>query len=228
MRQDQQTSQTFVMLAMGLVTGAVAVGLYQHGGLPGPVAAATALAVYVVLLTTHALLWRGRTRPDRVAKDRRDQEVRRIAAEKKAPMPVEPSLTRRAAEPTLSSPAAAGHPLAPPVRASKEAIAASRAPSPRPVQGPAPQQVAPPPMPSLSTLSKDPLPAAAQAGATPAGDADFWSYRPASARHPRGKRRHQPRLPMRHQAEAMPPMPARPIRRRCPASDMAPARLTSR
>ncbi len=62
MGRDQQSTQTFVMVAMGLVTGAVAVGMYRHGGFPGPVAATAALAIYVLLLTVHALIVRAGNR----------------------------------------------------------------------------------------------------------------------------------------------------------------------
>ncbi len=62
MARDKQSTQTFVMVAMGLVTGAVAVGMYTHGGFPGPVAATAALAIYVLLLTAHALIVRAGSR----------------------------------------------------------------------------------------------------------------------------------------------------------------------
>jgi len=45
MGRDQESTQMFVMAAMGLVTGAIAVGMYRHGGFPGPVAATAALAL---------------------------------------------------------------------------------------------------------------------------------------------------------------------------------------
>jgi cyclic-di-GMP phosphodiesterase TipF (flagellum assembly factor) len=179
MRQNQQTSQTFVMLAMGLVTGAVAIALYQHAGLPGPVAATTALAVYVVLLTAHAVLWRGRGGSMSFARDRRKKEVKRLAGEQKRAQPAAglSGLSLGAGRGTAAelSPA----PILPkPQRSGKEVAAASR-PQAGPILGPAPQpqHLAPPPMPQLPPLNKDTRPAAAQAS-----DGDMWSYRPAAPR----------------------------------------------
>jgi cyclic-di-GMP phosphodiesterase, flagellum assembly factor TipF len=62
MGRDQESTQMFVMVAMGLVTGAIAVGMCRHGGFPGPVAATAALAIYVLLLTVHALIVRAGNR----------------------------------------------------------------------------------------------------------------------------------------------------------------------
>jgi cyclic-di-GMP phosphodiesterase TipF (flagellum assembly factor) len=58
MAREQKTGQTFVLVAIGLVTGAVTAGMYKHGGYPGPVAATAAIAIYVLLLTAHALIAR--------------------------------------------------------------------------------------------------------------------------------------------------------------------------
>src|SRR5262245_46896371 len=62
MAREQQSGQTFVLVAMGLVTGAVTAGMYKHGGYPAPIAATAAIAIYVLLLTAHALFARSRRR----------------------------------------------------------------------------------------------------------------------------------------------------------------------
>lgn len=82
MMRDQNSSQTFVLLAMGLVTAALAMGLYQHAGLPGPVAATAGLAGYVLLLTLHSFVWKGMVATaaadDAQPKSRLDEELRRM------------------------------------------------------------------------------------------------------------------------------------------------------
>ncbi|MFA5949078.1 MAG: EAL domain-containing protein [Hyphomicrobium sp.] len=84
MMRDHQASQTFVMLAMGLVCVALAVAVYQHAGLPGPVAATAALSAYVLLLTLHVFLWRSNSGSYTAAsKDRREAELRRVKEEAK-------------------------------------------------------------------------------------------------------------------------------------------------
>jgi cyclic-di-GMP phosphodiesterase TipF (flagellum assembly factor) len=179
MRQNQQTSQTFVMLAMGLVTGAMAIALYQHAGLPGPVAATTALAVYVVLLSAHAMLWRTGGISLSLTRDRRKKEVQRMAGEQKQLKAASAAgrlgfgIGRRAtAEPASIAPV---QPQPQAQRGGKEAAATARGPA-TPTLGPAPQpqHLAPPPMPNLPPLTKDNRPAAAQ------GEQDYWSYRPAA------------------------------------------------
>ncbi len=138
------------MLAMGLVQQAPWLLVFINtAACTGPVAAATAIAVYVVLLSTHALLWRGRTRRAASTKDRREKEVRRIAAESKAPAAADASIARRPAEPTLA-PAAAR------VILSRRRYGQAK-PSPhrvRPRRVPSRvQRLQPAPPPSLSTLS---------------------------------------------------------------------------
>lgn len=88
MMRDQNSSQTFVLLAMGLVTAALAMGLYQHAGLPGPVAATAGLAGYVLLLTLHSFVWKGMVATaaadDAQPKSRLDEELRRMQEKSQA------------------------------------------------------------------------------------------------------------------------------------------------
>ena len=75
MTRNQTTSQTIVVVAMGVVAGAGAVALYQHAGMPGPVAATAGLSAYLMLLGVHAFLWR-RERGE-AAEDLRADRLRR-------------------------------------------------------------------------------------------------------------------------------------------------------
>ncbi len=181
-------SQTVVVVAMGLVSIAGAVALYQHAALPGPVAATTALAVYLLLLTGHMLAWRASARKGGTAgaarapaRDRREQEVRRMKDETRAAPAVPPLQAAPAARNPLKMPPPAQPSLA---TARGEAFGRPSAPAGgEPQAGPSlpgaartsePPRAMPPPLP----------PQQAAAPAAPNDDQDFWSYRPTPP--PRG------------------------------------------
>jgi cyclic-di-GMP phosphodiesterase TipF (flagellum assembly factor) len=80
MTGNQTAAQTVVVVAMGLVAGACAVALYLHAGLPGPVAATASVAAYLLLLTVHAVVWRGARADFGASKflDRRSKAIRNL------------------------------------------------------------------------------------------------------------------------------------------------------
>jgi len=166
---------------MGLVVGAGAVALYQHAGLPGPVAATAALAAYLLLLTVHTFIWRGGRegfKPARIL-DRREQELRRMKDEPRpapgaaglaAPAPA----AARAARPTVPPP-----PMPQPQRAATPPRPHGAAPSypdaAHPGQPPLKaERPAPPPLPA------NPLAPSAEAVAQGEDLQDFWSFRPTA------------------------------------------------
>lgn len=130
MPRDTQASQTFIMLSMGLVAIALSVAMYQHGGLPAPVAATAALSTYVLLLTLHAIVWRrSKNISAETTKDRRENQLRRIKDEAK--VSAAPQTIQMAAQPMPAAPARAPapHTMAPPAPTQAEnrqvAVAAS-------------------------------------------------------------------------------------------------------
>lgn len=169
MVRNQTASQTVVTVAMGIVSTAAAVALYQHAGLPGPVAATAALAAYLLLLTVHAFLWRGARGETSSLRsvDRREQELRRLnekarrtpqappsGAGARAPLP--PAPPRPAAAFGGQTPFTADPRMMPlPQASAREA-----------------QRTAPPPLPSAPQT-----PAAAK---DTDSNPDFWSFRPAA------------------------------------------------
>ena len=184
MMGNQTGSQTVLVVAMGVVTTAVAVALHRHIGLPGPMATTAALAAYLLLVTGHALAWRRERRtiatPARGAQQRREFEpgrpMPREAHPQRAPQP-----QARGARPPMPPPmpAAAGMPPKPPAQ-------------PMPPRGPAPAQPqaanpnragAPPPLPAARPQppkAKAPEIKAREIKAPEIDDDlhDFWSFRP--------------------------------------------------
>lgn len=169
MTGHQTGAQTVLVVAMGVVTTAVAVALYRHLGLPGPVASTAALAAFLTLLTGHMLAWRREQRPRRRVpaaaqppRDRRELELRRLKEEPR-PAPHDAARApRQPGQPPALAPRAPGH---------EQPLPGREPPSPqppRPGAGPA----LPPPLP--------PGLAAPHAAADLADDdQDFWSFRPA-------------------------------------------------
>lgn len=80
-KPGRRTSETMVMLAMGVVTVAFGAGLYMQVGLTLWLAFIAALSMYVALLTLHALVRRGDTVENLNAEIRRlEAEVARLSA----------------------------------------------------------------------------------------------------------------------------------------------------
>jgi cyclic-di-GMP phosphodiesterase TipF (flagellum assembly factor) len=186
MTRNQTASQAVVAVAMGVVVSAAAVALYQHAGLPGPVAATAALAAYLLLLTVHGFAWRRGNRPA-MAKpvDRREQELRRL--NEKARRPAGPPAAGHAAPAPAFGQALAKAP--PPMPSMQPAPRAPLPPQQRPAPFPAGTPFAADPEPALPPLpprqperaAPPPLPAAQQAGSTGKESLDdFWSFRPAA------------------------------------------------
>ena len=166
MMQNQTGSQTVLVVAMGLVTTATAVALHQHIGVPGPVATTTALAAFLLLVAGHALAWRRERRlhDPAPARDRREQEVRRLKDDARpaqgpaarGPRPAPPAGLAGGAGP-------ASGPMPPRIPGREAAPAAAR---PAERAGPPPLKAVPP-SPAARALEDD-------------DDADdFWSFRPA-------------------------------------------------
>lgn len=165
---------------MGLVAGAGAVALYQHAGLPGPVAATAALAAYLLLLTVHSFIWRGGRdafKPARIL-DRRAQELRRMKDEPHpatgaAGLAAPAQAAARAARPAVPPPMPQPQRAATPPRAHGAAPAYPNAahPGQPPLRT---ERAAPPPLPT-----PPPVPSAETAGQ---GEdlQDYWSFRPTT------------------------------------------------
>jgi cyclic-di-GMP phosphodiesterase TipF (flagellum assembly factor) len=200
MTRNQTASQTIVAVAMGLVVGASCVALYQHAGVPGPIAATTALAAYLVLLTGHALVWRGALPSgfqfgSTAAKDRRDQEIRRLKEEARNATAkagfaqghsIRPDLPPHTTVAQAQRGIAPGAPAAP--QLSLPPQGGPRFAPLQPQAGAAPQPVAraperaPPPLPAANA-PKAPSPAPVQS--SPDDLDDFMGYRPAKDAAPK-------------------------------------------
>lgn len=179
MTGNQTASQAVVAVAMGVVVSAAAVALYQHTGLPGPLAATAALAAYLLLLTVHGFVWRRTNRPSAPAKpvDRREQEIRRLnerarqgsAPPSASPSPLPsmpPAQPQRATVPTAPPPARQA------TYTGKPPIAAQPEPALPPLPPRQAERSAPPPLPAFLRNSTP----AAEREATD----DIWSFRPAA------------------------------------------------
>ena len=168
MTQNQTGSQTVLVVAMGLVTTATAVALYQHIGVPGPVVTTAALAAFLLLVTGHALAWRRERRVHDVApaRDRREQEIRRLKDDGR-PAPGPSAAGARGSRPMGAPGHAAGAgPMPPRMPGRGEAAPPAGRPAER--AGPPPLKAAPP------------SPAAIKSAVEEDDDADdFWSFRPA-------------------------------------------------
>lgn len=181
MTRNQTTSQTAVVVAMGLVAATSAIALYQHAGMPGPVAATAGLSAYLLLLAVHAFLWRkGQGEPKPAEQNLRADRLRRsldtthrtppsmpqprTAATAQAPIPA-PTLPQGALRPNQAPPAA------PPFDAK------ARGPLP-----PVPPQA---PLRAERTAGPPPLPPSPPAHAASGPDqddfTDMWSFRPTPA-----------------------------------------------
>lgn len=203
MMQNQTGSQTVLVVAMGLVTTAAAVALYQHIGVPGPVATTAALAIFLLLVTGHALAWRRERRAVDPARDRREQQLRRLkddARPSEGPAARGPRPTP-ARGPTANPPG----PASPRMPGRDAAPAAERAVPPSP-----PLKVVPPP----TAASR----AAAARDADDDAD-DFWSFRPTppTSREPAHREELPPfvsgRVPGAEAAPAPQPKAAAPAER---------------
>jgi cyclic-di-GMP phosphodiesterase TipF (flagellum assembly factor) len=195
-------SQTFVVVAMGLVAGAGAVALHLHGGLPAPMAVTAALAAYLLLLSGHAFAWRGQGASFGLLspRDRREQELQRAKSDVRQPSP---ATQQQRARPAAPAPApqqqrTAAQPQSPMgssfngmrERDSLDQLgefvqrtsqkAAMPPPMPR-----APERAAPPPLPAAVAALAVPAgapPAREPSGPPPQDDLqDLWSFRPAQA-----------------------------------------------
>lgn len=160
MTGHQTGAQTVLVVAMGIVTTAVAVALYRHIGLPGPVASTAAFAAFTALVAGHMLAWRREQRPARRAsatprapRDRRELELRRLKDEPQAAPRSQSRAPRQPGPPPLPPQAPGREPSRPQTR---HAAAERAAPPPLPA-GPA--------VPNAARDFTD-------------DDQDFWSYRP--------------------------------------------------
>lgn len=217
MTRNQTTSQTVVVVAMGFVAGASAVALYQHAGMPGPVAATAGLSAYLLLLAIHAFLWRkDRGEPQPAAQDLRADRMRRsLDAARKVPPTIPmpraggPSQSPVSGGPTLPQPGARPSqplPPAPPFSTkARDPLATPATAPPTGPQRPVDRTAAPPPLPPIP-------PVPASGGAEPDDIQDMWSFRPT----PPG-----PKLPpfVKGHAPAQPPEPK--------LTDPAPARAAA-
>ncbi len=190
MTRNQTTSQTVVVVAMGFVAGASAVALYQHAGMPGPVAATAGLSAYLLLLAVHAFLWRknrGELKP--AGQDLRADRMRRsldtarkvpptipmprASGTAQAPVPGAPTLPQAGARPSQPPPPAP--PFSAKARGLLAAPTAAVPPVPHaPPQRPVDRTAGPPPLPPIP-------PAPASAGAGQDDLQDMWSFRPTPA-----------------------------------------------
>jgi len=192
MTRNQTTSQTIVVVAMGVVAGAGAVALYQHAGMPGPVAATAGLSAYLMLLGVHAFLWRReRGEATSAAQDLRADRLRRSVSTAVKALPSIPVPRASAA----AQAAAPGAPL--PGGARAGAQTSPQGPhfdAPQfdaKTRGPTLVATAPPPPPqapqraSERTAALPPIPPAppvpAASGPGPDDVSDMWSFRPAAA-----------------------------------------------
>jgi cyclic-di-GMP phosphodiesterase TipF (flagellum assembly factor) len=193
MTRNQTASQTIVVVAMGLVVGASCVALYQHAGVPGPIAATAALAAYLLLVTVHTFAWRGgipsfgRTK----TQDRRGQELRRLKDDGRgqtqgAPPQghgIRPDLPPHT---TVAQAQRGMSPGAPSVPQQHSLPQASGRLAPNP-----PHAGMPPPLArGPERAAPPPLPAHAPKSATPAAQStdeldDFLAYRPAKEAAPK-------------------------------------------
>ena len=166
MMRTQTGSQTVLVVAMGLVTTATAVALYQHIGVPGPVATTAALAIFLLLVTGHVLAWRRERRlhDTAPARDRRDQELRRLKDDTRPPAHGPAPRGPRPAPP--AGLATGPGPMVPPRAPVREAA---------PAAARLPERAAPPPLRAVPPAT------AARSDAPEADDDtdDFWSFRPA-------------------------------------------------
>jgi cyclic-di-GMP phosphodiesterase TipF (flagellum assembly factor) len=182
MGRDQQSTQMFVMAAMGLVTGAVTAAMYRHGGFPGPVAATAAVAIYVLLLTIHALIWRsggrrGRTTASNPGADARATENRKRREGYSEGVQAHVSSIRAGTQgpdrrtmdgrPFAPPPAA---PARPGPSAQEDTLLLREAVAPRP----APRRDEPVLSPAAHALM--------QGEPSPQAMHDYWSFRPAAPR----------------------------------------------
>ncbi|HYD15943.1 MAG TPA: hypothetical protein VEA77_06045, partial [Hyphomicrobium sp.] len=181
MTRNQTTSQTIVMVAMGLVVGASAVALYQHAGLPASAAVIAAISAYVLLLSVHKFIWRGGS-ISAVLLARRNRNVRGSLNDTLA----------RSASTAFAQPGRSIRPDLPPHATvaniqrgtSQGAHAAPQAPintAPARAAAPVQQQPAPPPLPRKAERPAPP-PLASAHNAHQAGDDldDMLGYRPSA------------------------------------------------
>lgn len=184
MTRNQTASQTVVVVAMGLVTGAGAVALHLHAGMPGPVAATAALSAYLLLLTVHAVLWRrerANLNPAQNWDYRADGMLRPQGNAHRAP-PAMPMPPHAGATPQGQMMPQQGARAVPPPRPSAPP---SEFKARGPLQTSAPLPPIPPQAPAPRQAERSPLPprsAGAGSGAGPVQDdlQDFWSFRPAA------------------------------------------------
>jgi cyclic-di-GMP phosphodiesterase TipF (flagellum assembly factor) len=207
MTRNQTTSQTIVVVAMGVVAGAGAVALYQHAGMPGPLAATAGLSAYLMLLGVHAFLWR-RERGEAAQDDLRADRLRRSVSTAVKSLPSIP-MPRASAAAQAAAPGAApqgGAGTRPGAQASPQGPQFDAKP-----RGPTLVATAPPPQApqraTERTAALPPVPPApplpATSGHGPDDVSDMWSFRPASA---------TPKLPpfVKGHAPAHPPEAALP------------------
>ncbi|WP_334150609.1 EAL domain-containing protein [Hyphomicrobium sp.] len=211
MTRNQTTSQTIVVVAMGVVAGAGAVALYQHAGMPGPVAATAGLSAYLMLLGVHAFLWR-RERGE-AAEDLRADRLRRSVSSAVKALPSIPMPRASAAAQAATSGAAPQGGARPGAQASPQGPhfdapqfdAKTRVPTLVATAPPPPPQA--PPRASERAAALPPVPPAppvpAASGPGPDDVSDMWSFRPAAA---------APKLPpfVKGHAPAHPPEAAHP------------------
>ncbi|MBN8912748.1 MAG: EAL domain-containing protein [Rhizobiales bacterium] len=186
MTRNQTTSQTAVVVAMGLVAATSAIALYQHAGMPGPVAATGGLSAYLLLLAVHAFLWRKGERepqPDTVRADRLRRSLDtsqrtppsmpmpRAGGTAQAPIPA-PTLPQGNLRPNQAPPSAPFDAKARGPLASPSAAAVPPAPPQAPLR--AERTAGPPPLPPTP-------PAPAASGMDQDDFADLWSFRPTPA-----------------------------------------------
>ncbi|WP_072392619.1 EAL domain-containing protein [Hyphomicrobium sp. CS1GBMeth3] len=195
MTRNQTTSQTVVVVAMGLVAAASAVALHQHAGMPGPVAATAALSAYLLLLTVHTFLWRRERNALKPATARearasgpalatRTQDVRKAASPMPPPIPAKAPAAGAPPAPPFGTRPNPGLPPMPPhppqagPRQGERAQPPTASRQPERAAPPHHERAAPPPLPSGAP------PRAAKAPPPQEDLQDLWSFRPAPNANP--------------------------------------------
>ncbi len=203
MTRNQTTSQTIVVVAMGVVAGAGAVALHQHAGMPGPLAATVGLSAYLAALGVHAFLWRRERSEDTSApQDLHADRLRRSVSTAVKALPSIPlPRASAAAQPAPGAgplggtrPSAPASPPGPHLDAPQfdtkprgpTLVATAPPPPPQAPQRAAERTAVLPPAPPAPVPSAPPAPVlsappAPAASAGPDDVADMWSFRPASA-----------------------------------------------
>ncbi len=110
MPNERAKAETFLFIAMGLVSLTIAVALNQHGGLPAAAAAPAAVAVFVVVLSLHILVWRRKAAEGVVPVIANAPRAASAPVAQRPAPPATPPAMPRSAEPTkaarVSAPAA--------------------------------------------------------------------------------------------------------------------------